>query len=267
METEVHVYCFSVAANVILSFFPFVMVMVSICKNVLHWPAAIDAIFTALRDYFPADIVDFMRPRLNAPRKLEWVSLLLLLFTANGVFEPLEVALNRIWAIRVNRSFLKNQAISYGLIFACGSLALLSAIATALNESWIHKMGWANQQAQTFLGEFFFKIAAIPLVMLILFLVYWLLPNGKMPLRRVIPAAIGVGFLLEVLKYATVLAWPWLHVKFSREYGPFVYSVTIIFWSFFASMLVLAGAEWAARREEDQIAIAGEKEVTLAQHS
>ena len=248
METEVHVYCFSVAANVILSFFPFVIVIVSICKYVLHWQAAIDAVFVALNDYFPADIIDFIRPRLAHPRKLEWLSLLLLLFTANGVFEPLEVALNRIWRIATNRSYLKNQAVSLMLIFACGTLALLSAVATAFSRTLIS--GMTNTQMQAFLGEFAFKLAAIPLMMLILFLVYSLLPNGRMPHQRTIPAAICVGLLLEVLKYINLLAWPWLQVKFRREYGPFIYSVTIIVWSFFAAMLVLAGAEWAARRED-----------------
>jgi YihY family inner membrane protein len=250
MQTEVHVHCFSVAANVILSFFPFVIVMVSICKYVFHWQPAVDAIFVALNDYFPADIIDFIRPRLAHPRRLEWLSVLLLLFAANGVFEPLEVALNRIWRIPGNRSFLKNQAVSLGLIFACGTIALLSAVATALNQSFIRNMGWGGAEVQAFLGAFAFKVAAIPLSMLILFLVYWLLPNGKMPLQRTLPAAIVVGLLLELLKYINLLAWPWLQVKFRREYGPFIYSVTIIFWSFFASMLVLAGAEWAARLEQ-----------------
>jgi uncharacterized BrkB/YihY/UPF0761 family membrane protein len=32
------------------------------------------------------------------------------------------------------------------------------------------------------------------------------------------------------------------------EYGPFVYTVTIILWGFVASMVILAGAEWTARR-------------------
>jgi len=54
------------------------------------------------------------------------VSILLLLFTANGIFEPLEVALNRAWNT-VNRSYLKNQIVSLGLIFACGTLAMISA--------------------------------------------------------------------------------------------------------------------------------------------
>jgi len=77
--------------------------------------------------------------------------------------------------------------------------------------------------------------------------VYRFLPNGKPPLERVIPAAIGVGLLLEGLKYVNYALWPWFDAKLSREYGVFRYSVTLIFLGFFSTMLVLAGAEWAAR--------------------
>jgi uncharacterized BrkB/YihY/UPF0761 family membrane protein len=54
---------------------------------------------------------------------------------------------------------------------------------------------------------------------------------------------------LEALKYFNLLTWPLLEAKLSREYGPFVYSVSIILWSFLAAMVVLAGAEWSARSE------------------
>jgi membrane protein len=252
METEVHVYCFSVAASVILSFFPFLIVMVSICKYVFRWDAAIDAIFLALADYLPGTLADFVERNLRySVHPLEWVSLLLLLFTANGVFEPLEVALNRVWGITTNRSYFRNQLISFGLIFACGSLTLLSATATALNQSFIQQMGWVQSWAGVFLSTFVFKAAAIPVSIFALFLIYWLLPNGKVPRNRIIAAAIAVGLLLEVLKYLQLLIWPWLDEKLGREYGPFRRSVAIILFSFFASMLVLAGAEWAARREKN----------------
>ena len=64
---------------------------------------------------------------------------------------------------------------------------------------------------------------------------------------RVAPAAVGVGMLLEALK--TLSAWlgPFFDAKLAREYGVFRYSATLILLSFFTSMLVLAGAEWAAR--------------------
>src|SRR5437588_7972198 len=68
--------------------------------------------------------------------------------------------------------------------------------------------------------------------MLALFLIYWLLPNGKVDLRRTVAAAIGVGVTLELLKWAEVLLWPYASQKLDREHGPFIYSVTIITWSF-----------------------------------
>jgi hypothetical protein len=43
------------------------------------------------------------------------------------------------------------------------------------------------------------------------------------------------------------LAWPWFQRKLESEYHIFQYSVALIFLAFLASMLVLAGAEWAAR--------------------
>src|ERR1017187_604497 len=58
--------------------------------------------------------------------KVGVTSMFLLLFTANGIFEPLEVALNRAWGVTVNRPYWKNQLISLGLVFVCGALALVS---------------------------------------------------------------------------------------------------------------------------------------------
>jgi uncharacterized BrkB/YihY/UPF0761 family membrane protein len=83
--------------------------------------------------------------------------------------------------------------------------------------------------------------------MLALFLIYWLLPNCRVPPSKVVLASILVGLLLEALKHLNLALWPWLRIKLEREYGPFVYSATIVLWSFLASMVVLAGAELAAR--------------------
>jgi len=178
----------------------------------------------------------------------------LLLFTANGIFEPLEVGLNRVWGIRKNRSFFRNQIVSLGLIFICGALALGSMLLTALNQQSFGVNGYANGWVRNLAGGsaawvslLFFKLAAVPLAVLVLLLVYRYLPNGPTPLKRVLPAAIFVGLLLEVLKYVNALVWPGFQRKLAREYGVFQYSVTLIFLGFLASMLVLGGAEWAAR--------------------
>jgi membrane protein len=251
METEVHVYAFSVAASILLSFFPFLIVMLSLCRHVLKWPAAVTAVNLALTDYFPGTLGDFVNRNLHATVEgrgpFQVVSILLLLFVANGIFEPLEVALNRAWGAEKHRSFLRNQLISTGLIFACGSLALGSMTLTALNYTVWPKVLGQSPAIVGALGLAFFKMAAVPMSMLMLFLIYWLLPNRKVPPAAVLPAAIIVGLALEALKYINILTWPLWRAKLAKEYGPFLYSVTIVLWSFLGAMVVLAGAEWSAR--------------------
>ena len=57
--------------------------------------------------------------------------------------------------------------------------------------------------------------------------------------------------MLEALKYLNLVLWQFMQTKISAEYGVFQHSATILLWSFIASMIVLAGAEWSARRSRD----------------
>ncbi len=256
METEVHVFGFSIAANVLLSFFPFLIVIISLLREVLGLHSAADAVNVVLSDYFPRQLGDFVGRNLivnvQGHHALQIFSVFLLLFTANGVFEPLEVALNRCWGIRKNRSFVKNQLVSLALIFVCGTLALLSALLTGFN---MQTMG--TDAASKVVTSVLFKVLAIPMSILMLFLIYWVLPNAKISPKFVLPPAIFVGLALEGLKYLNLLLWPWWNRKLTAEYGPFSRSVTIILWSFLASMVILAGAEWAARAAAESSAGVG----------
>src|ERR1700756_4343637 len=91
-QTEVHTYAFSVAANVILSLFPFIVLMLTLARQVFHSPAMAALI----------------------------AAIVMLLISSAGVFIPLEVALNQVWGARRNRSYLMNQLVSLGLAFAIG---------------------------------------------------------------------------------------------------------------------------------------------------
>ena len=66
MRTEVHVHALAVAAGVLLSFFPFLIVMISLCRYGFRWPAAVNAIFIALNDYFPGELGGFLKRNLVA---------------------------------------------------------------------------------------------------------------------------------------------------------------------------------------------------------
>jgi membrane protein len=250
LRTEVHTFAFSVAANSILSFFPFLLLLMTLIRYVFHSRVMYSVVENLLRDYLPTG-QDFVIRNLNAMvdahHRAQVFSLAMLLVTSTGVFVPLEVALNRVWGFRNNRSYLRNQLISLGLVFACGSLALLSVGLTAGNvaivKSAMHGYGaWYVALVQFATMKTFAILASIA----IFFLVYWLLPNGKVPAKGVLPTAVIMGLLSEALKYAYIFALP--RLNFAEVYGPFAISVSLMFWSFLSGMLLLTGAHLSARR-------------------
>jgi membrane protein len=250
LATEVHVYAFAIAANVLLSFIPFCVLLLALCKT-MHSTAAHDAVVAMLRDNLP--YFDPQRPDSDfIPRNVEVlarsqksgvISLILLLFTCNGALLPLEVALNRIWRIPKDRSWLMNQVTSFGLAFLCGSLAFLSVILAGAHLVAVREhlgAGWFAK-AVTWVG---LKLVALPVTILTFFLLYYLLPNGKVPARPMLRAAVFAGLLTEAVKYLYMWSLPWL--DFKAAYGPFSASVTILLWAFCASMILLMGAHASA---------------------
>ncbi len=253
-RTDVHTFAFSVAANSILSFFPFVVLMMTVIRRVFHSRVMYEVVLQLLRDYLPAGqdfVIRNLNSMVNSRQRVQAVSLVILLVTSSGVFLPLEVALNRIWRFPSNRSYLGNQVISLGLAFACGMLTLLSIALTAGPVAFMEFVlrGYGTGFIRLF-GFLIMKVFAIGASIAIFFLIYWLLPNGKVPARAVLPAAIIMGLLSEALKYAYILALPWLN--FQEVYGPFALSVTLMFWAFLSGLLLLAGANLSAEEHLGQ---------------
>ena len=245
MRTDVHVFAFSVAANVLLSFYPFLIVMTWVAHKLFNYKTALAAVDTALHGFFPDAFSEFMTRNLPYTGNLQIASLVLLLFTANGVFEPLEVSLNHVWGVTKNRNFFHNQLISLALIFVCGGLAIASLALTGMNHSTVEAMfGFGD-----WIPIIFFKLASVPVTIVILFLIYYYVPNFRPPRNRVIAAAIVTGIVMEAVKAVVLNKFVWEPIfrKLTNEYEVFKYSVTLILLAFFSSMLVLAGAEWAAR--------------------
>jgi YihY family inner membrane protein len=170
----------------------------------------------------------------------------MLLFTSSGVFLPLEIALNKVWGFRTNRSFLKNQLMSFGLALASGVLALSFILAvTPLQMGIDFLIGWIPSRSFTALvSRLILEAASVPLVAVIYFMIYYILPNGKVSAARVLPAAIVAGILTELGRAVYFLTLPMF--RFREVYGPFALSVTLLFWAYAGSLILLFGAHLSA---------------------
>ena len=262
-RTEVHTYAFSVAANVILSLFPFIVMMLTISRQVFHSQSMATVVGEMMSTFLPSNQDFIMRNMqiLAHPHKSTQVySIVMLLISSIGVFLPLEVALNRVWGVTKNRSYLHNQIVSLGLAFGVGVLAMTSVALTAGQKSiltWLFLRPIDNKFLAKILvpvGNLLYKlfeggtmrICALAASILIFFLIYWILPNRKVPARAVLPTAIIIGLLWELAKHLYVLALPKL--DFQAVYGPFYVSVGLMIWAFLSGLLLLAGAHFSATR-------------------
>jgi len=248
MRTDVHTFAFSVAANAILSFFPFMVLLLTLIRRIFHSKPMYEVVIALLRDYLPAGqefIVRNLNALIYARQRAAIASLAILLITSTGVFLPLEVALNKIWGFPHNRSYLGNLLVSLGLAFGCGCLALLSIGLSAGHRALLLWMTHGEVLLPVRISTFMImKACALITTIVIFFLIYWVLPNGKTPARAVLPAAIVVGLVWEASKYLYILLLPWLN--FGEVYGPFSISVTLMFWAFLSGLLLLGGAHLSA---------------------
>ena len=253
MRTEVHTFALSVAANAILSFFPFVVLLLVVTRRVFHSQMMYDTVVRLLRDYLPTGqdfVIRNLKAMAGARRGVQIFSVIMLLISSTGIFLPLEVALNHVWGFARNRSYLWNQLVSLLLAIGCGLLALTSIALTAGNTFLLqHALGAGSYHGWrawivAHISQIVMKVFASAASITIFFLVYWILPNGKVPVRAVLPAAFVTGLCWELAKYAYVVALPWLN--FQEVYGPFSISVTLIVWAFLSGLLLIGGAHLSA---------------------
>jgi membrane protein len=256
-QTEVHTYAFSVAANTILSLFPFIVMMFTIARQVFHSHAMESAIADMIHYFLPTGqqfVTKNMEIVAHARKGVELASVVMLLISSTGVFLPLEVALNRVWGVTRNRSYLMNQVVSLGLAVAIATIALISIAVTAAQQSVLQFLffGHTNNVVFAVVSHWLLQISAAGASILLFFLIYWVLPNRRLPVRSVLPTAIVIGLFWELAKRLYISALPWMDLH--SVYGPFSVSVSLMLWAFVTGLLLLAGAHYSASRHALRLA-------------
>jgi YihY family inner membrane protein len=251
LATESHVYAFSIAANALLSFFPFALILLSLCEAWLHWTGAYNAILELIRANLPSGsqfVINGLSVLLVRQRRIEIPTVILMFYASSGVFFPLEVAFNKMWGIYRNRTLVFNLLLSFFLAIFTGGFALIfAAAAGGILKAVEFLFGWLPWH---FAVVLFSRIAleviiVIPLMIIMYFIVYFVLPNGKVRPGQVIPGAVLAAIATEIVKLVYFLILPLL--KFPATYGPFSVPVELLFWAYITALVVLWGASFSAQ--------------------
>ena len=260
LDSEVHTFAFSVAANAIISFIPLVVLLYTLALSVFHSDAMKHVVDQMVNYYLPSAakdknfLVNTIWFEAVAPilkhKSAQALSLVMILIACTGIFLPLEVALNQAWGVAKSRNYLFNQTIAFGLAILMAVLALLSMILTvwvksALGFVTFHSTNgfitWITDGIAIICLSVFSGVAAI----LFLFSVYYVLPHRKVPWRPVLRTSIITGSIWLLARFLFALAIP--HIDLSM-YGPFYVSVSLLFWAYISGLILFAGAQFSVAR-------------------
>ncbi len=245
--TEAHTYAYSVSANMLLAFLPFVLMMVWVSRWLQPTGVVLDVVTQFIQAYLPtgANVIGRDVARLSTHASAQVFSIVMLAVSSTGVFLPLEVALNGIWEFKKNRSYIGNQIVSLGLVALCGAIGFGFLQLTAFGQRVVDVFAPGETWFSHLLDFVVLQTFAVPAAILGFFVIYWLLPNGKVAAVRVFPAALYTGILAEIFK--TVFRWVLPLLDFGKVYASLALPVTLLVWGYCGALLLLFGASLSAR--------------------
>lgn len=255
LDSEVHTYAFSVAANAILSFIPFIVLLYTIALSVFNSPAMAGVVSEMVHYFFPSN-QDFIVKYLivEAPRHgVQLLSLLMILISCTGIFLPLEVALNQAWGVTKSRNYLLNQVVSLGLAVLMVVLGMGSVLLSTWQRQLLTILFFHHTDNVFYDGINYLWMAISTGVASILFFfsIYWLLPNRKIPAGSVLRTSIITGIIWLLAKMVFVAVLP--HMDLRALYGPFYVSVGLLLWAYISGLILFAGAQFSVTRLGDSV--------------
>jgi membrane protein/epoxyqueuosine reductase len=252
LDSEVHTFAFSVAANAIISFIPFIVLLYTLCRSVFHSQQMVDVVSDMVNYFLPTTASQgFITYNLEAvvPRHgVQLLSLVMILISCTGIFLPLEVALNQAWGVARSRNYLFNQAVAFGLALLMVALALVSILLNTWEQGLLafvffhHIDNFAYRAVSYMWLSLSTGVASI----LFFFSIYWILPNREVPWRPVLRTSIVTGIVWLLAKMVFVAVLP--HLDLKALYGPFYVSVGLIFWAYVSGLILFAGAQFSVAR-------------------
>jgi membrane protein len=242
----------AIAFYSLLSLFPLVMSLVSLSGFLIRRTGSEEALIHLATLWLPAG-TEIIQENLKSISKdfgrVQLISLLVLWWSASGVFLPMETALNRAWRVPRSRSYWRRHLLALGMSLLCGTLLVFSLGVTAVQRQMAYlartsQGNWNSPALFSPLVHFIFLFTPIVFSVITFILIYWIVPNRPIQLRAVIGGALVAATLWEAAKHMFSVLLPFFNYR--HLYGSLGAAVAIMMWGYVSSLILLFGAEFAS---------------------
>lgn len=241
----------AIAYYALLSFFPFLLLVISMLGSVTADEKDRIAVLTFVFRYFPTQF-DFISTQLDAftstRAQIGLASGLGLIWASLGVFGAITSAVNEAWGVEKQRSFWKHRMVSFLMLVAAGTFMIVSLLfVTAIQ---VAEASWFGVMLSRFhwmiaLQTLTFRYLSVILLTFGIGLVFYFIPNAKTRFRDVWVGAILTGILWRGTFFG--FAWYIKHnSRLTMVQGSIAAVVVFLFWVYVSSIILLYGVEFTA---------------------
>jgi membrane protein len=240
----------SIAYFALLSLFPFLLLIFSLLGHFTASDGDRQAVVSFLFRYFPRQF-DFLTTQLDAFRQqrvpLGIVSSILLVWTSLGFFGAITTAVNDAWGVEKQRSYFKSKLVAF-VMLACAGMLMALALALVSAESVVRASWFAlvieRTPALLVLGGIASRWAATMMLVVVVGLVFFFVPNTRVRFRDVWIGAILTG----VLWHGALAGFSWYVRDLSRFsiHGSIAAVVVFLVWIYVSAVILLYGVEFTA---------------------
>ena len=242
-------YAGSMAYFSVLSIFQLLVLGIVLGSFLLGEGEARDFVIEQVRAGTPLDadtIADVIDSAIESRGGMTIIGFAFLLWSGLGIFSALSNGISRVFENAPPRPFLKDKLVGLLLMAVTGILAvgsLIIGIATGILQD-----AAADVLARVPGGGTAVWLIGLLVPIVLIFLAFWIIykivPNRPVTWREVLPGAVVAALLWTVLRfgftwYATSVA------NYDSAFGPISTGITLLVFLYFASVIVLLGAEFA----------------------
>ncbi len=245
--TETYVSASAIAFNILLSFFSFVVLVGSFLINILHWKRGYETLYLLLRSLVPKESGQIFwsldRVTQGPGGEATIISFGLLLFSSLGIFQPIEMALNRAWGF-AERPLLRQYLTYLGLVIGCGVL-ILCPIALGSIYDYLLELLSVTSTTRVWIFRYIGPVISLPFIALLFFVIYYFVPNGKVEAGRIVFTSVAMAILWVLMTLLFRLALPLF--AFEDSYNRLAPIMALVTWVLISSFILILGANLTTR--------------------
>ena len=234
-ESRASNYAAALAFAAFLSMFPMILGALSIIGYAIRDPATEARFQNLILQLFPGNAQPELQSAIHGVRQSAgWLGLISLggiVWSAGGIFSTMEFALTQIFGTK-QRNMLRQKLMGFVTM-------MLMVVALGITVAANAAAGYLSNYVP-YAWVLSFVVGAAVMVVLLL-LLYWFVPNRTFKLREVLPGALLAGVLIEVL----ALGFP-LYARFAGSFNTYGAQFGLFFllatWLYLLSQLLLLGA-------------------------